>query len=95
MKKRKLINWLCLSGVVAAVFYLLHDTIGTANYPGYNWASQAVSDLTATDAPSFAVAGGLTTASEFLVVSAARFYVFSHKRTRESISVSGYIYLRL
>ena len=60
MKKYKLINWLCLSGVIAAVFYLLHDIIGAANYPGYDWASQAVSDLTATDAPSFAVASGLT-----------------------------------
>ena len=61
MKKYKLINWLCFSGVIAAVFYLLHDIIGAANYPGYDWASQAVSDLTATDAPSFAVASGLTT----------------------------------
>lgn len=30
-------------------------------YPGYNWMSQAVSDLTATDAPSFVVANGLST----------------------------------
>lgn len=60
MKKYKLINWLCLSGIIAAVFYLLHDIIGAANYSGYDWASQAVSDLTATDAPSFAVSSGLT-----------------------------------
>lgn len=60
MQKRKLINWLCLSGIVAAIYYLLHDIIGAANYPNYNWASQAVSDLTATDAPSFAIASGLS-----------------------------------
>ncbi len=60
MKKYKLINWLCLSGIIAAVFYLLHDMIGAANYPGYDWTGQAVSDLTATDAPSFAVASGLS-----------------------------------
>jgi hypothetical membrane protein len=58
---KKLIKVLCLSGIVAAIFYLLHDIIGTANYPGYNWQSQAVSDLTATDAPSFVVARGLST----------------------------------
>jgi len=60
MQKHKLVNWLCLSGIIAAIFYLLHDIIGAANYPGYNWASQAVSDLTATDAPSFAIASGLS-----------------------------------
>lgn len=59
--KKSLINYLALfSGIVSAVFYLLHDIIGAANYPGYNWTSQAVSDLTATDAPSFAIAGGLS-----------------------------------
>ena len=48
-------------GVLAIVFYLLHDVIGAAYYPGYNWMAQAVSDLTATDAPSFAVASGFVT----------------------------------
>ena len=57
---KKLIKVLCLSGIVAVVFYLLHDIIGAANYPGYNWQSQAVSDLTATDAPSFIIARGLS-----------------------------------
>ena len=60
MKRRTLVNWFCLSGILAAVAYLLHDIIGAANYPGYNWTSQAVSDLTATDAPSFVVASGLS-----------------------------------
>ena len=47
MEKKKLINWLCLSGVLSVIFYLLHDVVGAMNYPGYNWMSQAVSDLTA------------------------------------------------
>lgn len=45
-------------GILSVLFYLLHDIIGAMNYPGYNAMSQAVSDLTATDAPSFAVASG-------------------------------------
>ena len=59
--KKSLINYFVLfSGILSAVFYLLHDIIGAANYPGYDWKSQAVSDLTATDAPSFAIAGGFS-----------------------------------
>lgn len=61
MKKRKLINLLCLSGFLSVIFYLLHDVIGTMNYPGYDWKSQAVSDLTAIDSPSFVIASGFTT----------------------------------
>ena len=60
-KNTKLINRFCLLGILGFIFYLLHDIIGAANYPGYSWTSQAVSDLTATDAPSFVIASGLTT----------------------------------
>lgn len=49
-----------VSGILCVVFYLLHDVIGAMNYPGYDFMRQAVSDLTATDAPSFAVASGLS-----------------------------------
>ena len=58
MKIKKLINYLCLSGILCVIFYVLHDIIGALNYPGYNWMSQAVSDLTASDSPSFVVAHG-------------------------------------
>jgi len=60
MKPRKLINWFCLSGVIGFVFYVLHDVIGAMHYPNYDWMSQAVSDLTAADAPSFMIANGLS-----------------------------------
>ena len=66
MKNKKLINYLSLSGVVSIMFYLLHDIVGTMNYPGYNWTSQAVSDLTATDAPSFVIASGFVTVYKIL-----------------------------
>ena len=42
-------------------FLLLHDVIGARSYPGYEWMKQAVSDLTAADAPSFVVASGFMT----------------------------------
>jgi hypothetical membrane protein len=52
----KMLRLLNLSGVIAAVFYFLHVYFGIQNYPNYNSLSQAVSDLTATDAPSFVIA---------------------------------------
>lgn len=61
MKNKKLINYLCLSGIISIVFYFLHDIVGSMNYPGYSPMSQAVSDLTATDAPSFVVSSGYVT----------------------------------
>ena len=66
MKNIKLINYLCLCSVLSILFYLLHDIIGALNYPGYNWMKQAVSDLTAADAPSFVVASGFTTVYKIL-----------------------------
>ncbi|TCT16070.1 uncharacterized protein DUF998 [Natranaerovirga pectinivora] len=59
MKRKKLINWLCLSGIISLVFYILHTSVGAMYYPGYDWMSQAVSDLTAINAPSFMIANGL------------------------------------
>ena len=66
MKNKKLINWLCLTGIISVIFYLLHDIFGAMNYPGYNWMSQAVSDLTATDSPSFVIASGFVTVYKIL-----------------------------
>ena len=60
MKKRKLINYLCLVGILSLVFYILHDVVGTLNYPGYNWTREAVSDLTATDSPVYGIAHSLS-----------------------------------
>ena len=50
--KRKLINWLGLTGVVALISYTLAVVISPSAYPGYRWMEQAVSDLSAESAPS-------------------------------------------
>ena len=52
--------WILICGILNVVFYLLHDIIGAMNYPDYNWMAQAVSDLTAVDAPSRVIASGLS-----------------------------------
>ncbi len=50
--KRKLINWLGLTGIIAFISYTAAVVISPSAYPGYNWLAQAVSDLSAESAPS-------------------------------------------
>ena len=49
---RKLINWLGWTGVAALISYALAVIVSPAAFPGYNWMEQAVSDLSAENAPS-------------------------------------------
>ena len=50
--ERKLINWLGLTGIVALLSYTAAVLFSPLAYPGYNWMTQAVSDLSAETAPS-------------------------------------------
>ncbi len=50
--KRSLINWLGLLGVVSLISYALAVILSPLAYSGYNWMAQAVSDLSAENAPS-------------------------------------------
>lgn len=52
MMKRTLINRLGLLGVVALLSYTAAVIFTPLAYPGYNWMAQAVSDLSASSAPS-------------------------------------------
>ena len=65
-RNRQLWFLVLICGVLAVITYLLHDVIGAAHYPGYVWTKQAVSDLTAADAPSYVVASGFTTVHKIL-----------------------------
>ena len=93
MKNKKLINWLCLSGVISIIFYLLHDIIGTMNYPGYNWMSQAVSDLTSIDAPSFVVASGFVTVYKILnCLCCALLCILIKKEDKKTLRLGVYLF---
>lgn len=50
--KRKLLNYLGLLGVVSFVSYTVAVIFSPLAYPEYNRLSQAVSDLSASNAPS-------------------------------------------
>ena len=90
--KRKLINYLCLSGIISVIFYLLHDVIGSINYPGYNWMSQAVSDLTASDAPSFVVASGYVTVYKILSCLTCILVCILVQSEKKSLRIGVYLF---
>jgi hypothetical membrane protein len=55
MQKRTLLNWLGLFGVISFLSYLSAVLFAPSAYPGYDWKSRAVSDLSAANAPSLAL----------------------------------------
>ena len=50
--KKKLINYLGLLGIVQLLSYTAAVVFAPLAFPGYDWLSQAVSDLSADSAPS-------------------------------------------
>ena len=50
--KKTLLNYLGLLGVISFLSYATAVIFSPLAYPGYNWLSQAVSDLSASNAPS-------------------------------------------
>lgn len=50
--QKKLINRLGLTGIIALISYTAAVIFSPMAYPGYNWMEQAVSDLSAENAPS-------------------------------------------
>ncbi len=53
--KKPLLQKLGLLGVVSLLSYTAAVVFSSLAYPGYNWMAQAVSDLSAADAPSLAL----------------------------------------
>ena len=93
MKKRKLINYLCLVGILSLVFYILHDVVGAIKYSGYNWTSQAVSDLTATDSPVYVLSHGLSVVHGiFSCICCTLVCILVQKEKKKSLRVGVYLF---
>ena len=90
--KNQMKKWILVTGILAVVFYVLHDIIGALNYPGYKWMEQAVSDLTATDAPSRIVAGGLTKIHGIFNCICCAFIVILVKNERKLFKIGVYLF---
>ena len=54
-EKKTLLNYCGLLGVVSLLSYTAAVVFSPLAYPGYNWMAQAVSDLSAANAPSLAL----------------------------------------
>ena len=52
MRKKNFMNYCGLLGIVALLSYTAAVVFSPLAYPGYNWMAQAVSDLSAANAPS-------------------------------------------
>ena len=52
IKKKSLLNYCGLLGVAAFLSYAAAVVFSPLAYPGYDWMAQAVSDLSASNAPS-------------------------------------------
>lgn len=59
--KKQFINYCGLLGVIALISYASAVIFSPLDYPGYNWMSQAVSDLSASNAPSLKLWNQLST----------------------------------
>lgn len=53
--QRKLLNYLRLVGILSFLSYLCAVVFSPLAYPGYDWMKQAVSDLSAANAPSLSL----------------------------------------
>lgn len=74
-----------LSGPLAFVCYLLHDILGSINYPGYDPFTQAVSDLTAENAPSLWISRPLSTLyGLFSIICVISACIFLRKKTNSA-----------
>lgn len=91
-KHEKMIHYLCLLGVLSLPVYLLHDILGAYYYPGYDWMSQAVSDLTATNSPSYVIASTFSSLYALLASTSSILVCFLVQKKRNKTFRIG-IYL--
>jgi len=93
MEERRLMLLIAaVSGILCALFYLLHDVIGAMNYPGYDPMRQAVSDLTATDAPSFAAAIGYSSVYGILSILCCVLICLVVREEAKGIRIGVYLF---
>lgn len=85
-------RWALVFGLLSILFYFLHDIIGAQHYPGYEWMRQAVSDLTATDAPSFAVASGYSNVYHIFCCLCSAFLCILVRNERKVFKAGIYLF---
>ncbi|MGB4129796.1 MAG: DUF998 domain-containing protein [Acholeplasmatales bacterium] len=93
VKNKSLINWLTLLGLAGVIFCFLHVFIGKINYPDYDFLRQAVSDLTAADAPSREIASSLSTVyAIFTAAGCLILSIFFHDKETKLFRLGIYLF---
>ena len=92
IKAKSLGRWTLAFGIVSVLTYIMHDVIGAQHYPGYEWTKQAVSDLTAADAPSYVVASGYTTVHKIFSCLCCAFLCVIVMNERKVLRIGMYLY---
>jgi len=91
--RKTLINWLGLLGLLSLFSYSAAVVFSPSAYPGYDWKSQAVSDLSAANAPSLALWNQLSSLYAVCgVVSVTLVSVFVSRRLNKSLRTGIYVF---
>ena len=92
-QKRELINWFGLLGVVSFLSYVAAVVFSPLAYPDYNWISQAVSDLSASNAPSKALWNQLSSLYAVCgMISVMMVCVAVQKKTNKIVRTGIYLF---
>ncbi len=91
--KRTLIYWFGLFGVVALLSYTAAVVFSPLAYPGYDWMEQAVSDLSASNAPSKMLWGQLSSLYNICgIISIMMVCVFIRGKLNKAIRIGIYLF---
>ena len=92
-QKRELINWFGLLGVVSFLSYVAAVVFSPLAYPDYNWIAQAVSDLSASNAPSKALWNQLSSLYAVCgMISVMMVCVAVQKKTNKIVRTGIYLF---
>jgi hypothetical membrane protein len=93
MKTRTLINRLGILGIISLLSYTAAVVLSPLAYPGYDWKSQAVSDLSAANAPSLELWNQLSCLYSLCgIVCAMAVCVFIAKKQNKTLRVGVYLF---
>lgn len=91
--KRTIVQWCGLLGVISLFSYTAAVLFSPLAYPGYEWMSQAVSDLSANDAPSRVLWGQLAALYDICgITSVMMVCVFIQGKLNRSIRLGIYLF---
>lgn len=91
--KKTLIQWLGLLGVLSLLSYTAAVVFSPIAYPGYNWMSQAVSDLMADNSPSKVLWNQLASLYETCgIVSVMMVCVFIQGKLNKTLRLGIYLF---